>query len=268
MKTIFLSLSLLLSTLNLFAQQIRNPDFENWQDAPNFPGIQVPSEGWSSIFSCKETPCIGNLIKAEGRTGLGAKIFARQSLAGASASAPPLFYVSGFSNKPTKLTFWYKSTKKLIGVVILTKGDPLADNPQIAGIGQDTVDLATEFTKIEIPIIYSNWKTYDSIGLGFRFDNQLLTSDDYFIIDDVQVGYDLTSISDKNIGDLLGSNQIITTLNLNESVEEVHVFDISGNKMVTQLNTQSLDFSAFPEGMYFVSIRTKDAAGTVKVIKF
>lgn len=211
--------------------------------------------------------CIGNLLKSDGHTGNGARIFARQFSEAASASAPPLYFVSSFSHKPVKLSFWYKSTKNLIGVIALSKGDPLADDPTFAGIGQITAGPSIEFTRVEVPIKYNDQITYDSIAISFRFANQLLTSDDYFIMDDLELGYDLASITSKRMREIVNSNIVTSSLNLNETVDEITILNTSGTEILNQHNTQSVDFSKLPEGFHIIMIKTENAVGKMKVIK-
>jgi len=264
MKKQLLFIASLFTAFSLSAQQIENPGFESWETDEN--EVEIPSGHWMSISECPiPTFCVIFPNKAEGHTGFGAKIQAQ----GLPAGAAPLAYSGPFTSKPTKLIFWYQSTKPLTAGAILSKGDPFTEDAVETAIGFGESDLlaASTFTKIEIPIIYKNDDATDSIGIGFTFGEQELSTEDYFIIDDVELSYEVTGLSEKQMAQIVGSNVVTSSLNLKESVEALNVYNTSGVQVLSAANTQAADFSSLPEGLYMVTLKKGNSMGTMKVIK-
>lgn len=267
MKKQLLFIASLFTAFNLFAQQIENPGFESWETDEN--EVEVPSGNWFSASQCiAPTLCVAFPIKAEGHTGLGAKIQVQSF--GGNIIELPLFYSGPLASKPTKLIFWYQSTKPITAGIIISKGDPSnLDDPELeaTGFGESDLEAASAFTKIEIPVTYQNDDATDSVGIGFTFGEQELSAEDYFVIDDIELSYDVTGLSDKQMAQIIGSNIITSSLNLKESVEELSVYNTSGVQVLTSANTQTVDFSSLPEGLYMVTLKKGNSIGTMKVIK-
>ncbi|MCR6637874.1 MAG: hypothetical protein NVV82_02455 [Sporocytophaga sp.] len=252
MKKQLLFIASLFTAFSLSAQQIENPGFESWETDEN--EIEIPSGHWFSISEClSPTFCIIFPNKAEGHTGFGAKIQAQ----GIPASAAPLAYSGPFTSKPTKLTFWYQSTKPVTAFAILSKGEPFTEDAaeEAIGFGGSELEPASAFTKIEIPITYKNEDATDSIGIGFTFGEQELSTEDYFIIDDVELSYEVTGLSNQQMAQIIGSNVVTSSLNLKESVEELNVYNTSGLQVLNAANIQIVDFSRLPEGLYMVTLK-------------
>lgn len=270
MKKPLLFIASLFAAFSISAQQLENPGFESWETDED--DIEFPTGPWFTFSVCANIgpvkECAIYLYKTEGKTGNGSKIQAEDH--GEGAQAPPLLYSGPLASKPTKMTFWYKSTKPIIAGVILTKGEPLnVDEPETEAPGYGELDLqpASTFTKIEVPITYKNDDVTDSIGIGFNFGEQELSTEDYFIVDDVTLSYEVAGLSDKQMAQIIGSNIVTSSLNLKESVEELHVYNTSGIQVLSAANTQTADFSSLTEGLYMVTLKKGNAIGTMKVIK-
>jgi hypothetical protein len=267
MKKQLLFIASLFMAFSLSAQQIENPGFESWETDED--GIEFPSGNWFSASQCL-TPalCVEFPIKAEGHTGFGAKIQV-QSFGGTLVEMP-LFYSGALSSKPTKLIFWYQSTKPITAGIMITNG-VLSDleDPELEATGFGAADLeaASAFTKIEVPIIYKNEDATDSIGIGFTFGEQELSASDYFVIDEIELSYEVTGLSNQQMAQIIGSNVVTSSLNLKESVEELNIYNTSGVQVLSAANTQSANFSSLPEGLYMVTLKKGNSVGTMKVLK-
>ncbi|WP_028981346.1 T9SS type A sorting domain-containing protein [Sporocytophaga myxococcoides] len=269
MKKQLLFIASLFTAFSLSAQQLENPGFESWETDED--GIEVPTGNWFTFSFCLEfgdlKECAVYLSKTEGVTGYGAKIQAEDH--GDGPSAMPLFYDNALSSKPTKMTFYYKSTKPLTAGIIVTKGEPLNvdELTDATGYGQSILAPVSSFTKVEIPLTYNNDDATDSVGVVFTLGEQELTTDDYFVIDDVSLSYGVAGLSEKQMAQIIGSNIVTSSLNLKETVEELNVYNTSGTQVFNASNTQTADFSTLPEGLYMVTLKKGNSMGTMKVIK-
>ncbi len=266
MKKQLLFIASLFTAFNLSAQQLDNPGFESWGVNENQNAFLTGH--WDSPSICQSPKsCYYFLGTVPGRSGFAARIYAYNN--GFKVISSPLLYSGPLASKPSKLTFWYKSTKPLTAGIIITKGEPLnvEELTDATGYGQSIVVPAQSFTKVEIPLIYQREEATDSVGVVFTFGEQELSSSDYFIIDDVELSYEVTGLSDKQMIQMIGSNIVTSSLNLKESVEELIVYNTSGVQVLNAVNTQAADFSSLPEGLYMVTLKKGNSMGTMKVIK-
>ncbi|GAL83891.1 hypothetical protein CHU_0740 [Sporocytophaga myxococcoides] len=266
MKKQLLFIASIFTAFNLSAQQLDNASFESWEVNENQNAFLTGH--WDSPSICQSPKsCYYFLGATSGRSGRAAKIYAYNN--GFEVVSSPLQYYGPLASKPSKLTFWYKSTKPLTAGIIITKGEPLDVNEltDATGYGQSIVLPAESFTKVEIPLIYQKEEATDSVGVIFTFGKQELSSSDYFIIDDVELSYEVTGLSDKQMIQMIGSNIVTSSLNLKESVEALNVYNTSGIQVFSSVNTQNADFSSLPEGLYMVILKKGNSMGTMKVLK-
>ncbi|WP_028981345.1 T9SS type A sorting domain-containing protein [Sporocytophaga myxococcoides] len=272
MKKQLLFIASLFTAFSLSAQsQLPNSDFEIWETNAEFDIVEP--KDWIAPSICATfqefNSCVLFFEKSQGHSGFAVKVITRKDSQTEEFNTLPLLYGDVFSDKPEKVTFWYKSTKNVSANAFLSSGDFFEDeNADEVGAGGIEANTSGDFKKAEFPISYVQGKTHDHFYLAFTFgEEEELTADDYFIIDDVQLSYGLAGLSDKQMTQIIGSNVITSSLNLKESVEELNVYNTSGVQVLNVTNTQAADFSSLPEGLYMVTLKKGNSMGTIKVIK-
>jgi hypothetical protein len=273
MKKQLLFIALLFTAFSLSAQtQLPNSDFEIWETSPEFDIVEP--KDWFAPSVCASfgeiSSCVLFFEKSQGTTGFAVKVTTRKDSETEEYNSLPLLYGDAFSDKPEKIVFWYKSSKDVLANALLSSGDFFEDeeNSEEVAAGGTKVSYSETFKKAEFPIFYIEGKTHDHFYLVFSFDeDEALTAEDYFIIDDVQLSYGLASLSNQQMAQIIGSNVVTSSLNLKESVEELNIYNTSGVQVLSAANTQSADFSSLPEGLYMVTLKKGNSVGTMKVIK-
>ncbi|GAL83890.1 hypothetical protein MYP_1118 [Sporocytophaga myxococcoides] len=266
MKKQLLFIASLFAAFNLSAQtQLPNSNFEEWSTDEESESEQPTS--WLPATDCDVTPCLVYSEKTtDSHSGSAVKIITlKDSESGEVSSSVLGAFVFPFADKPTKVTFWYKSSATAGATIQLNTGNIFA--PVTVGQGIGIFSASTEFKKAEFDVTYSSEDAPLFVIFGVSLADDEISETDYIIIDDVQLVYDVTSISNKQMADLVGSNIVTNSLNLKSNVDELYVYNSSGILALSAANTQNADFSSLPEGLYMVTLKKGNSVGTMKVIK-
>ncbi|WP_028980724.1 T9SS type A sorting domain-containing protein [Sporocytophaga myxococcoides] len=263
MKKQLLFISSLFLSLTLSAQkQLPNPSFEEWQNT----GAEVEEPlSWLAPSDCEEG-CEYYYEKVQdGHTGLAIKLKAVES--DPDDVQPLMLIEEDFLAKPLKVTFWYKSSTEIRCAIAMSAGPIFSEEEIAVGEGLITAPPSGTFVKAEVPILYSEDKAPEHLLLVFALARGGLTSTDFVIIDDVELSYGLTSISNPLMTEVVGSNMISDRLELKSVVDEVQIFNSSGMLVLKATKSTVIDTSVLSEGLYMVSLKKGESFGTIKVLK-
>lgn len=266
MKKQLLFIASLFTAFSLSAQvQFGNSNFEKWSTDIE-SGSEQPTS-WMPATDCDVEPCLVYSKKTtDSHSGNAVKIITlKDSESGEVTSGVIGAMGYTFDDKPSKVTFWYKSSAMIAATIQLTDGDIGSSTPVGQGIG--IFSASSEFKKAEFDIVYNSDNAPFFMALGVSLADEELSENDYLIIDDVELVFDVASISDKQMTDLVGSNIISSTLSLKSNVDELYVYNSTGTLVISAANTQGADFSNLPEGLYMVTLKKGNAVGSMKVIK-
>jgi len=265
MKEPLLLITSLFLSLSLSAQkQLPNPGFEDWEKSWEDPDTEEPVS-WLAPSDC-EGPCEYYYEKVQnGHTGLAIKIKAVKS--DPNDVQPLMLIEENFLEKPLKVSFWYKSSCSIRCAVGVSAGPIFSEDEVAVGEGLITAAPSGTYVKAEVPIVYTEEEAPEHLLLVFALAPGGLTSTDFVIIDDVELSYGLTSISNPLMSEVIGSNVVSDKLELKSQVDELQMFNSSGMLVLTATNTRVIDTSVLPEGLYLVSLKKGESFGTMKILK-
>lgn len=197
---IFLGMYILIQMQIVFAQQINNAGFENWQ----MQGLYIVPDSFYSHDQVISTCCNFTNQTFDAHSGQYAAVIGPSPIFtpinnigqlnyGSFTAGPPTFF-SGwpFASRPIKLKFWYKyvnagsdTATAYIGLSKWTGSSSI--------IGQGSISITssvTSYTLAEVTINYFSGMNPDTLILGFSsFTPGFFTSGTEFYIDDISLDY-------------------------------------------------------------------------------
>ncbi len=191
-----LSIILIFSCLTTIAQQLPNPDFENWGDSHT-------AEGWNIIdvfgtyYSGEQT--------SDAAYGISAVKLETQSILGQMMPGVILlgdinmetFMPEGgveFAGRPTGISFHYKCNPmpndSMLMLLMLTKWNTETNSRDtIAGTFFTQAEEITDYTKKTLPIIYASIEEPDTINVGFVSSGMTPVAGSTLFIDSITMEY-------------------------------------------------------------------------------
>ncbi|PKP22990.1 MAG: hypothetical protein CVU05_01435 [Bacteroidetes bacterium HGW-Bacteroidetes-21] len=162
-----------------------------------------------------------------------------------------------------KLDFSYaaydETYPEKLKVFIGTSNSSTAMTQQIVDLGEFiTTDFTVSTTDFTVPttgIYYIGFMAYSDADMY------------YILLDDVLVDFSTNSnvnvSSNKTIN--VFPNPTTGIININEVASEVFVYDLVGNKLMSESFTKSIDISNLAKGMYLVKVRNNDEVRTFQI---
>lgn len=276
MKTILLSIAAFAAILNVSAQQLSNPGFEDWSYDDEWE-VSEPDH-WAPPSACMalnevKTCKLFYSQSTDAHSGDAAiKVFAKddEQTAEIDTETLPLIYMGeNLSARPAKVVFWYKSNKAISAIALVQNNrEEEGELEENIGTGMGTFTAASTYKKAEVTMFYESTEAPAHFILMFTFEGEDYADNDYFIIDDVELVYtDVTGTQKQKVTEIIGSNIIESHLELKNQVEEITVFNTTGMEVLSVNDANTVDFSNLSEGLYMVSLKTGNALQTLKVFK-
>jgi hypothetical protein len=290
MKKNYIILILLMVISITTFSQIPNGSFEDWT---TFDSYEEPVS-WASlnsltseygVFTCeKGTP--GNpgnyFLKLTSKDLMSIAVLQGYAICGSLDISGEDETIKGFSftDRPANLTGkWqhmiYGSSQGMVAVQLTKWDEETQSQIIIASLEYTLTDMAMSWTDFSLPLTYLDSRTPDTCLIAFISSGDDPTLNDYLYVDNVAfqgnvVGIDEASMQTIQVYPNPASNQI--------SVE--HQFPIDGNSsiMITNIlgellysepvtsSKQTIQVDHFENGIYFVTIKSKEGNITQKVI--
>jgi hypothetical protein len=288
MKKNYLSFILAIACSFTAFSQIPNGSFEDWT---SFGTYEEPVF-WSSYNSMTAeygvTTCEkgspgnpGNYyLKLTSKDVMGLAVLPGYAICGTLDYENETISGFPFTGRPANLTGKWQhmifGNSQGMVVVQLTKWDESTQSQVlIASLEYTLTGMAMSWSDFSLPLTYLDSRTPDTCLIGFISGGEETTANDYLYVDNLSFSGNVESISESSVNNMQvypnpAKNQI--TIECSNEIDQngtITIVNLIGKTVHSEpfiSNKQTLNIENLNNGIYFVTIKTKEGTTTQKVV--
>ena len=288
MKKIYLSLIFAIACSFTVFSQIPNSGFEDWTTV----GSYEEPVSWTSfnsmtaefgVYTCeKGTPgSPGNYyLKLTSKDVMGLAVMPGYAFCGTLDFDNEIMSGFPFTGRPANLTGkWqhmiFGNSQGMVGVQLTKWDEATQTQVVIASLEYTLTGMAMSWSNFSLPLTYLDSRTPDTCMIVFMSSGEEPTANDYIYVDNLSfsgtvAGIDQSSLNNMQVYPNPAKNQI--TIECSDELDQngtITIVNLIGKTVHSEpfvSNKQTLNIENLNNGIYFVTIQTKEGTTTQKVV--
>lgn len=288
MKKIYLSLTFAIACSFTVFSQIPNSGFEDWTTI----GSYEEPVSWASfnsmtaeygVYTCeKGTPgSPGNYyLKLTSKDVMGLVVMPGYAFCGSLDFENEIMTGFPFTGRPANLTGkWqhmiYGSSQGVVAVQLTKWDETTQTQVVIASLEYTLTGMAMSWSNFSLPLTYLDSRTPDTCMIVFMSSGEEPTANDYLYVDNLAFSGNVAGINESSVHNMQvypnpAKNQI--TIECSDAIDQngtITIVNLIGQTVYSEplvSNKQTLNIEQLDNGIYFVTIRSKEGTTTQKVV--